>query len=50
MKKKAMEIELIGWWVIALAVLVIMLLGYMILKGKGVGAIEFLKNMIRFGR
>ncbi|MEK6906193.1 MAG: hypothetical protein AABW81_01075 [Nanoarchaeota archaeon] len=48
--KKAMETEMIGWWVIALAVLVIMLIGFMILKGKGIGAIDYIKNLFRFGR
>jgi len=48
-RKKAMESEMIGWWIIALAVLGIMLVGYFIIKGKGIGAIEYFKN-IRFGR
>ena len=47
--RKAMESEMIGWWIIALAVLGIMLAGYFIIKGKGIGAIEYFKN-IRFGR
>jgi len=48
--KKGMEMEILGWWIIALVVLAIMLIGFMILKGKGIGAIEFIKNMFRFGR
>ncbi len=48
--KKAMETEMLGWWIIALVVLAIMLIGYFILKDKGVGAIEFIKNLFRFGR
>ena len=47
--KKGMEMEVLGWWILALAVLGVMLAGFMILKGKGLGAIEFIKNM-RFGR
>lgn len=47
--KRGLESEMIGWWIIALAVLGIMLAGYFIIKGKGIGAIEYFKN-IRFGR
>ncbi len=47
---KAMEIEMLGWWIIAIVVLVIMLIGYFILKDKGIDAIEYIKNMLRFGR
>lgn len=46
--KKAMEIEQLGGWIIALVVLGIMFIGYMILSGKMSGAIEYLKNMFRF--
>ena len=48
--KRGMETEMLGWWIIAIAVLVIMIIGYMILKGKGISAIEYIKNMFRFGR
>lgn len=47
--KKGMEIEMLGWWIIGLVVLVIMIIGYMILKGKGIDAINHLKNLFRFG-
>jgi hypothetical protein len=46
--RKAMETEMLGWWIIALAVLAIMFIGYMIFSGKGIDAIEYLKNMFRF--
>lgn len=48
--KKGMEIEMLGWWIIALAVLVISVLGIMILKGKGDSAIDFIKDLFRFRR
>lgn len=48
--KRGFEIEVLGWWILALAVLGIMLAGFIILKGKGIGAVEFIKNMFRFGR
>lgn len=49
-RKKGMEMEMIGWWIIAIVVLVIMLIGFMILKGKGIGAIDFIKNLFKFGK
>lgn len=48
--KRGMEMEMLAWWIIAVTVLVILLSAYFILKGKGVGAIEFIKNMFRFGK
>lgn len=48
--RKAMEIEIIGWFGIALAVLVIMLFGYLILSGKLSDALEYVKNLLRFRR
>ena len=46
--KKAMEIEMLGWWLIGLGVLVVVMIGIFILKGKGDSAIEFIKNIFRF--
>ncbi len=37
-------------WIIAVAVLVLMIIIFMILKGKGTSAITYLKNLLRFGR
>ncbi len=48
--KKGIEMEMLGWAIISLFILVIMLLGYMMLKQKGIGAIEYIKNLFRFGR
>lgn len=48
-RKGAMEMEQIAYWIIGFIVLVIVVVGYMILKGKGVGAISFIKNLFRFG-
>lgn len=45
-----MEIEALGWWIIALVVLVIMFGGYIILKEKGIDAIEYVKNLFRLRR
>lgn len=46
--RKAMEMEMLGWWIAAIAVLVVMLVGYFILKSKGIDAIEYVKNLLRF--
>ncbi|GEM_PF-881530 len=48
--KKGMEVQMIGWWILAIAVLVIMLIGFFILKDKGMNAIEYVRNILRFGR
>lgn len=48
-KKGAMEMEQIAYWIIGFIVLVIVVAGYMILRGKGGGALDFVKNLFRFG-
>lgn len=48
--KRGMESEMLGWWIIGIVLLVIMLMGYFILKDRGISAIEYLKNLFRFGR
>jgi len=48
--RKAMGMEVLGWWILAIAVLIIMIIGFIVLKGKGTGAIEFLKNLFRLRR
>jgi len=37
-------------WIIGVAVLVSVIILYVILSGKGTGAIEYIKNLMRFGR
>ena len=46
--KKGFEIEMIGWWVLGLAVLVIVLLGYLMLSGKLASASSFISDLFRF--
>ena len=48
--KRGMETEMLGWWILAIAVLVIVVVAFLVLKGKGVGAIDYIKNLFRFGR
>ena len=47
-KKGDIELDQLGWWILAFAVLVLMILGYFILSGKGTGILEYLKNLFRF--
>ena len=46
--KKGMESEMLGWWIFGLAVLVIIVLTIMVMKGKGDSALDFIKNLFRF--
>lgn len=46
--KKAIEIEMLTWWLIALVVLILVIAVYLILKGKGDSALEYIKNLFRF--
>ena len=46
--KKALEIEMLGWWIIAAVVLVVMIVGFLILRNKGINLIEYIKNIFRF--
>jgi len=48
--KKGMELEMLVWMIIAAVILVIGFVGYLVLRGKGIGAIEFVKSIFRFGR
>lgn len=48
--KKGFELEVLGWWILGIAVLVIVIFGMIILKGKGVGMIDYIKQLFRFGR
>lgn len=49
-KKAAFEMDQLAWWIIGVAVLVVVLFGLVILKGKGVGAMQYLNNIFRFGK
>lgn len=48
LNKKGIELDMIGWWIIGLAVLVLFVIGYIILSGKGSGAMEFINNLFKF--
>lgn len=46
--KKGQVWETLIPWIIAVAFLVLMFVLYMILSGKGGGAIDYIKNLLRF--
>lgn len=48
--KKSMELETLGYWIIGVTILVIAIIGYVILRSKGIDALNFVKNLFRFGR
>ena len=48
--KKGMELEMLGWWIIGLIAFVIVVLAIMMLKGKGFSAINFLKELFKYGK
>ena len=48
MKKRGQIWDNLAPWIIGLGVLVLVLIFYGILKGKGGGALEYIKNLIRY--
>ena len=48
--KRSMELEMLGWIIMGVVVLVIVVVGLIILSKKGIGVVDFLKNIFTFGR
>ena len=48
--KKGFELEMLGWWLLGIAVLVLVIIAIFVLKGKGTNAIDYIKNLLRFGK
>jgi len=48
--KKGQIWETLIPWIIAVAFLVLIVIAYAILSGKGTSMIEYLQNLLRFGR
>ncbi len=46
--KASFELENLGWLILALIMLAILIIGALILKDKGLSAIDFMKNLLRF--
>jgi hypothetical protein len=47
--KKGMELEVLGYWILGMAALVIMILGYIYFRARGISAIDFIRNLFRVG-
>lgn len=45
--RKAMMESFLGWTLLIIAALVVLIIGYMILRGKGWSAIKFIENLMR---
>ena len=48
LNKRGMETEFMGWLLLALLFLLIGLGAAIILQGKGLGAVDFIKNIFKF--
>jgi len=48
--KKGIALETLAYWLIAVAILVLMIIGYMILSGKGGVALSYVEKLFRFGQ
>ena len=46
-KKAEAETDFMAYFIIAVIILAVVLIGYLILSGKGQNAIEYIKNMFR---
>jgi len=47
--KKGIALETLAYILLAVAILVLMVVGYMILTGKGQAALDFIQNLFKFG-
>jgi uncharacterized protein YoxC len=50
LNKKGIEMAYLAYWIIALVLLVMVVVGYIYLRKTDSGAIAFVKNLFRFGR
>lgn len=46
--KKAIEMDMLGWWLIGLVALVILIILIMLLRDKGAGALAYIQDLFRF--
>ena len=49
-EKRGMGITMLGWWIIAIVVLIITIGALIILKSDGINAIDYIKNLFIFRR
>ncbi len=50
MNKRALALETIGKWILALIILVLLITGMIVLKGKGINLFDKIAEILRFGR
>jgi hypothetical protein len=48
--KKGIELEVLGWIILGIITLVIVIIAYSILSGKGYSALDFIKNLFSLRR
>ena len=46
--KRGIELDMLAYWIIAIAVLIIIVIGIILLSGKGTDALSFIKGLFRF--
>ncbi len=47
-EKASIELDTLGWWILIIVFFVLVLIGYLILSGKGLALIEKIKDLFRF--
>lgn len=48
--KKGIVPDYLGWLILAVALLFFVIVGIIILKGKGISALDYIKTLFRFGK
>lgn len=48
--KKGIEIEVLGWILLGLGILVLLVIGIIILSGKGQNTLGYIQDLFRFRR
>lgn len=48
--KRSMELEMLGWIILGVVVLIIVIISIIVLKDKGISAIDYIKTLFRFGK
>jgi hypothetical protein len=44
-----MELEMLGWWILGLAVFAISVISYALMRNSNFSLLSFVKNILRFG-
>ncbi len=50
MKRGTIELDTLAYWIIGILVFAIAIIGIFIMQGKGISAINYLKDLMRFGK